>query len=95
MLAIRPISCRPSYIYLGLADFIKGVTYKETDDPLLKQIYEKEGDAEEDAAEKNWKPVDPRKELFAAIRNRKKDAAVEVVAQHSTVEVVARPPQDV
>ena len=40
---------------------------------LLKKIYETEykvveGDPE---AEKNWKAVDPRQELFAAIRSRK------------------------
>jgi hypothetical protein len=54
-------------------DFLKGVTYKQTSDPLLKKIYETEdqvveGDSEE---EKNWKAVDPRQELFAAIRSRK------------------------
>ena len=57
-------------------DFLKGVTYKETDDPLLKKIYDKEsnaaGDKEDDNdVGKNWKSVDPRQELFAAIKGRR------------------------
>ncbi|KAL9184842.1 hypothetical protein ACHAXT_002619 [Thalassiosira profunda] len=58
-------------------DFLKGVTYEETSDPLLKKIYDKEDqsprrDGGEDAeVAKIMKPVDPRQELFAAIRRRK------------------------
>ncbi len=54
-------------------DFLKGVTYKETSDPLLMKIYEKEFGADEGDGneEKKYKPVDPRNELFAAIRSRK------------------------
>ena len=54
-------------------DFLKGVTYRKTDDPLLRKIYEKEDDGDEDVSktvEKNGKQVDPRTDLFAAIRNR-------------------------
>lgn len=53
------------------SDFLKGVTYKQTSDPLLKKIYETEGGVENTEAEKNWKAVDPRQELFHAIRARK------------------------
>ncbi|KAL3785154.1 hypothetical protein ACHAW5_000186 [Stephanodiscus triporus] len=53
-------------------DFLKGVTYKQTSDPLLKKIYETESKEKRDPeAEENWKPVDPRQELFAALRSRK------------------------
>ena len=54
-------------------DFLKGVTYQETDDPLLKKIYQKEdGGASKGAAvERSWKAADPRNEMFAAIRSRK------------------------
>jgi len=54
-------------------DFLKGVTYRKTDDPLLRKIYEKEDNGDEDVSktvEKNGKQVDPRTDLFAAIRNR-------------------------
>ena len=52
-------------------DFLKGVTYQKTDDPLLRKIYEKEDDSPKAAdIKKNYKPIDPRQELFAAIRNR-------------------------
>jgi hypothetical protein len=53
------------------SDFLKGVTYKQTADPLLKKIYETEGGVENAEEEKNWKAVDPRQELFHAIRARK------------------------
>ena len=50
---------------------VKGVTYQKTDDPLLRKIYEKEDDSPKAAdIKKNYKPIDPRQELFAAIRNR-------------------------
>lgn len=53
-------------------DFLKGVTYKRTSDPLLKKIYDTEDNAVGDThADKNWKAVDPRQELLAAIRTRK------------------------
>jgi len=51
-------------------DFLKGVTYKETDDPLLKKIYEKEDNGVDTKAVESLKPVDPRRELFAAIQSR-------------------------
>ena len=52
-------------------DFLKGVTYQKTDDPLLRKIYEKEDDSPKGAdIKKIYKPIDPRQELFAAIRNR-------------------------
>ena len=52
-------------------DFLKGVTYQTTDDPLLRKIYEKEDDSPKAAdIKKNYKPIDPRQELFAAIRSR-------------------------
>ena len=54
-------------------DFLKGVTYQKTDDPLLKKIYEKEDDSSPNKENKKWKPIDPRQELFAAIRNRAQD----------------------
>ena len=71
--------CLLRFVYTPLthtaADFLKGVTYKETNDPLLKKIYDKESNAdgdEEDAdVVKNWKSVDPRQELFAAIKGRR------------------------
>ncbi len=68
------------FVYILLtrtaADFLRGVTYKETDDPLLKKIYDKEstaadGDEEDATVGKNWKSVDPRQELFAAIKGRR------------------------
>jgi len=58
-------------------DFLKGVTYNETDDPLLRKIYEKEGSrrdkdiGDDTATKENLKPVDTRTDLFASIRNRK------------------------
>ena len=54
----------------AFVDFLKGVTYTETADPLLKQIYQKEGASPK--AEKR-KSVDPRQELFAAIQNRREE----------------------
>ena len=54
-------------------DFLKGVTYQKTDDPLLKKIYEKEDSSPANKENKKWKPIDPRQELFAAIRNRAQD----------------------
>jgi len=53
------------------ADFIRGVTYSMTNDPLLQKIYEKEG-LEEDETPNDLRPVDPRQELFAAIKSRRK-----------------------
>ena len=58
---------------LYATDFLKGVTYQKTDDPLLKKIYEKEDSSPANKENKNWKPIDPRQELFAAIRNRAQD----------------------
>ena len=56
-------------------DFLKGVTYKQTLDPLLKEIYDNEDKLEgvdgTDSTEKNWKAVDPRQELLESIRKRK------------------------
>jgi hypothetical protein len=50
-----------------LTDFLRGVTYSATNDPLLQKIYEKEGVEKDDAP----RPVDPRQELFAAIKSRR------------------------
>ncbi|KAL3815366.1 hypothetical protein ACHAXA_000753 [Cyclostephanos tholiformis] len=63
MLSEAPVSVKQ--------DFLKGVTYKQTSDPLLKKIYETEGAVESSEAEKNWKAVDPRQELLKAIQSRK------------------------
>jgi hypothetical protein len=96
--------------FIPRQDFLKGFSYKQTSDPLLKKvrivgrliahihssfsdtnvtmssmtadgilcsilkkIYETEHKVEEGdpEAEKNWKAVDPRQEMFAAIRSRK------------------------
>lgn len=58
-------------------DFLKGVTYKQTSDPLLMKIYDTEDKLEgfdgTNTAEKNWKAVDPRQELLDAIRKRNHD----------------------
>jgi hypothetical protein len=51
------------------ADFLRGVTYRETSDPLLQKIYEKEG--VEGNTPDDLKPVDPRQELFAVIKSRR------------------------
>ncbi len=51
-------------------DFLRGVTYRETSDPLLQKIYEKEGVEVDDTAD-DLKPIDPRQELFAAIKSRR------------------------
>eukprot|EP00986_Skeletonema_menzelii_P006793 scaffold2578_cov136-Skeletonema_menzelii.AAC.9 len=51
-------------------DFLRGVTYRETSDPLLQKIYQKEGVQDDDTPDE-LKPVDPRQELFAAIRSRR------------------------
>jgi hypothetical protein len=51
-------------------DFLRGVTYRETSDPLLQKIYQKEGIQDDDTPDE-LKPVDPRQELFAAIRSRR------------------------
>ena len=60
------------------SDFLQGITYTETDDPLLRKIYDKEsttaeesGAADDTHVVKNWKAVDPRQELFASIRGRR------------------------
>lgn len=53
-------------------DFLKGLTYKQTLDPLLMKIYDTEDKLEGvDGTKKNWKAVDPRQELLEAIRKRK------------------------
>jgi hypothetical protein len=57
-------------------DFLKGVTYKQTSDPILMKIYDTEDklggvDGTNTVAEKNWKAVDPRQEMLEAIRKRK------------------------
>ena len=78
---ISSIHSQPSVYTLlpprAASDFLKGVTYKETDDPLLRKIYDKEcdtgGDEEDANVVKNWKEVDPRQELFAAIKGRRTD----------------------
>lgn len=49
-------------------DFLKGVTYQKTEDPLLRKIYEKE---EKSPVQKTIiKSLDPRQELMAAIQSR-------------------------
>jgi hypothetical protein len=52
------------------ADFLRGVTYSTTSDPLLQKIYEKEGVEKNDTTD-DLKPVDPRQELFAVIKSRR------------------------
>ena len=52
-------------------DFVKGVVYTETKDPLLRKIYESEGETRQDGETKS-EVVDPRLELLAAIRKHRK-----------------------
>ncbi|EJK47036.1 hypothetical protein THAOC_34273 [Thalassiosira oceanica] len=52
-------------------DFVKGVVYTETKDPLLRKIYESEGDTPHVGGTKS-EVVDPRLELLAAIRKQRK-----------------------
>lgn len=58
------------FSFLITTDFLRGVTYRETSDPLLQKIYQKEGVQDDDTPDE-LKPVDPRQELFAAIRSRR------------------------
>ena len=58
------------YYPISYIDFLRGVTYRETSDPLLQKIYQKEGIQDDDTPDE-LKPVDPRQELFAAIRSRR------------------------
>ena len=54
------------------SDFLRGVTYRETNDPLLQKIYQKEGVKDDDTPDE-LKPVDPRQELFSAIKTRRQE----------------------
>jgi len=51
-------------------DFVKGVVYTETKDPLLRKIYESEGETRQ-AGGTESEVVDPRLELLAAIRKQR------------------------